>query len=250
MLTKKKQRQYLYEKEQQWLNELTIFGETQDENALHRLRLGIKKIRALVRLTEGVRGKRLSGDLRPLKKMFRQAGMIRDTRSQLRLLEQHQLLSPDHRELRVLQLKEAADKFCRCVTDYRKEGRKAARLLLADVEAIHGRAIRRWFAGEIIQAGVLLTKSGDELHLARKKIKTLLYVQKMLPEKQVHQLRLDTDYLDQIQDAIGSWHDCVVAAAGRPDQGDAGESQMIQECRAKEQIIRVLADDFHRKVHR
>ena len=248
MLTKKKQRQYLDEKERQWLNELAVFGKTRDENALHRLRLGIKKIRALIRLSASVRGKPRSRELRPLKKMFRQAGIIRDTESQLRLLEQHQLLSPEQRELRVLRIKEAADKFTRNITDYRKEGRKAARLLQADVKSIDSVAIRRWFAGEIIQTGVLLTKSGNELHLARKKIKTLLYVQKMLPEKKALQLRLDRDYLDNLQDAIGSWHDTLVAADSWPDRDDAGEKQMTAECREKERIIRVLADDFHRKV--
>jgi CHAD domain-containing protein len=250
MLTKKKQRQYLHEKERQWLNELAAFGETRDEDALHRLRLGIKKIRALVRLSASVRGKRPSAELRPLKRMFRQAGMIRDTRSELRLLEQHQLLSPEHRERRVLQLQQAADKFSKCITNYRKEGRKAARSLLADVEAIRSGEIRRWFAVEIIQIGILLTKSGDDLHLARKKIKTLLYVQKILPQKQVLQLRLDRDYLDTVQDAIGNWHDTVVAVTGWPNSDDVVDRQLTQKCREMEQVVRELADDFHRKLHR
>jgi CHAD domain-containing protein len=253
MLTKKKQRQYISEKEHQWLDELAAFDETRNEEALHRLRLGIKKIRALVRLSAHVRGKRNSGDLRALKKMFRHAGMIRDTRSQLRLLEDHQLLSPEHKERRVRQLQDAANKFSRRITDYRKKGKKAARLLLADVESIHSGEIRRWFAGEIIQTGVLLTRSGDDLHLARKKIKTLLYVQKILPQKLATQLRLDRDYLDNLQDAIGKWHDAVVAAEAAsdwPDKDDAGEQQMIGACREKEQAIRVLSDNFHRKARR
>jgi CHAD domain-containing protein len=249
MLSKKKQRRYLSEKERQWLDELTAFDETRDEEALHRLRLGIKKIRALVRLSGHVRGKRLSRELRPLKKMFRQAGMIRDTRSQLRLLQEHRLLSPEHEERRVHQIKDAAEKFSRRITDYRKMGKKAGRLLLADVETIHSGRIRRWFAIEIIQTGILLTQSGNKLHLARKKIKALLYVQKILPQKLAGELRLDRDYLDSLQDTIGKWHDTLVAASDWPVGDEAGEKQMIRQCRETEQAIRVLAHDFYRKAH-
>ncbi|HUB61937.1 MAG TPA: CHAD domain-containing protein [Puia sp.] len=250
MLSRKRQRRYITEKGRQWLEELAAFDESRDEEALHRLRLGIKKIRALVRLSEGVRGKRLAGDFRRLKKMFRQAGVIRDTNNQLHLLEERQLLSPEYKEQQVRQIGAAADKFARKIKSYQKTGKKAERQLLADVHSIRGRRIRRWFADEIIGTGILLTSAGDELHLARKKIKTLLYVLKLLPHGLAAQLNLDKEYLDRLQSAIGKWHDTLVAASDWPDKGTAGEQQLMRECRDKEQAIRVLADDFYRKAHR
>jgi CHAD domain-containing protein len=249
MLTKKKQRRYISEKERQWLDELVAFDESRDEEALHRLRLQIKKIRALVQLSGHVRGRRLAKDFRPLKKMFRVAGMIRDSRSQLRLLEEHKLVSPEYRERRVRELRDAGENFSRHVRAYRKQGKKAGRMLLADLHSIHSGRIRRWVANEIIRTGLLLTKSGDDLHLARKKIKALLYVQKILPQKMAAQLRLDRGYLDSLQDNIGKWHDMLVAATDWPDKSDAGEMQMMQECREKEQAVRALADDFYRRAH-
>ena len=249
MLTKKKQRRYLTDKEQQWLDELVAFDSSHDEEALHRLRLGIKKIRALVELSAKVRGKRLSKDFRPLKKMFHQAGMIRDSRSQLRLLEAHQLGSPEYRERRANELRAAGEKFAGRVRSYRKQGKKAGRMLLADLHSIHGSHIRRWVALKLIHTGLLLTQSADDLHSARKKIKTLLYVQKILPAKLASSLRLNREYLDNLQDSIGKWHDLLVAATGWPEKDDAGEQRMIQECREKEQAVRALADDFHRRAH-
>jgi CHAD domain-containing protein len=262
MLTKKQQRQYLSEKGHQWLDDLTAFGKTQDEEALHRLRLGVKKIKALVRLSETVQGKRLAKDFQPLKKMFRQAGIIRDTKNQLRLLEQRNLLSPEYKKRQVQRVQAITDNFSRHVKKYRRKGQKAGRRLFADVRAIRCGPIRRWFANEIIRTGILLSGSGDDLHQtcdlyrardlhqARKKIKTMLYVQKILPQELVEQLRLDRDYLDQLQDTIGKWHDTLVAAADWPAEQQAGERQMVHECREKEQAIRLLADDFHRKTHR
>ncbi len=249
MLTKKRQRRYLTEKEREWLNELVAFDELRDEQALHRLRLGIKKIRALAELSAQVQGKRFSKDFRPLKKMFRQAGQIRDSRSQLRLLEAHQLVSPEYRERRVHELQDAGEKFSRHVRSYRKQGLKAGRLILGDLRSIQGSRIRRWVAHEIIRTGLLLTQSADDLHSARKKIKALLYVQKILPAKLASQLRLNTEYLDNLQDRIGKWHDLLVAATDWPNKDDAGEQKMVQECREKEQAVRALADDFYRRAH-
>jgi CHAD domain-containing protein len=256
MLTKKQQRQYLSEKGRQWLDDLTVFGKTQDEEALHRLRLGVKKIKALVRLSETVQGKRIAKDFHPLKKMFRQAGIIRDAKNQLRLLEQHHLLSTEYKDRQVQRVKAIADDFSRHFKKYHRKGRKAGRRLFGDVRAIRSGPIRRWYANEIIGTGILLSGSANELHQARdlhqarKKIKTMLYVQKILPQGLVEQLRLDRAYLDELQDAIGKWHDTLVAAADWPAEQQAGERQMVRECREKEQAIRLLANDFHRKTHR
>src|SRR5580704_7833652 len=98
MLTKKRQRQYIAEKEQHWLQELVVFNESRDEKALHRLRLEIKKIRALVELAKVRSGKRAGVHFSGLKKMFREAGVIRDAGSQVRFLEERHLLSKEHRE--------------------------------------------------------------------------------------------------------------------------------------------------------
>lgn len=257
MLTKKKQRQYLAKEEQKWLLELIAFDELGDEEALHRLRVGIKKIRALVRLSEHVRGKRLARDFRPLKKMFRQAGVIRDTRTELNVLESHQLLSAEYKERRVNQIWTVAGEFSDQIKKYRKKGKKAGRLLLADVQAIRGGRIRQWFADEIVGIGILLNASGDELHLARKKIKTLRYVHKILPKRLAAQVHVDTDYLDRLQDAIGKWHDTLVAVSDLPHAGgevglkrERGQDRLRQECLEKKQAIRLLADGFYRKVQR
>ncbi|HET6252665.1 MAG TPA: CHAD domain-containing protein [Puia sp.] len=250
MLSKKKQRKYLAQKGQRWLDELVAFDESHDEESLHKLRLEIKKIRALVRLFENVRGKRLAKDFRPLKKVFKQAGVIRDTRSEVNLLEARQLLSPEFKDRRLHQIQAATDNFARHFPDYRKKGKKAARQLLADVHSIRSMKIRRWIAEEMIQVGILLTKTGDDLHMARKKIKTLLYVEKILPKGLADQLCLNRDYLDRLQDAIGKWHDDLVAAADLHHENADGEKLMRQECREKEQAIRVLAGDFWRTAHR
>src|ERR1700677_258688 len=127
MLTKKKQRRYLTEKEQHWLQGLVVFDRSRDEKALHRLRLEIKKIRALVELAKAQSGKRAAGHFRGLKEMFRQAGGIRDAGSQVRYLEERHLLSPEFRDRQTRSIGLAGDEFAGRIRQFRKEGKKAAK---------------------------------------------------------------------------------------------------------------------------
>jgi CHAD domain-containing protein len=246
MLTKKRQRRYLTEKEQHWLQELVVFDRSRDEKALHRLRLEIKKIRALVELAKAQSGKRAAGYFRGLKEMFRQAGAIRDAGSQVRYLEERHLLSPEFRERQTRSIGLAGDVFAEHIRQFRRKGRKAAKRIRTEMRSIHAGRIQRWYAREIIRTGILLM---GPLHEARKKIKILLYVQKLLPVEIGERIRLNTGYLDQLQEAIGQWHDATVAMAGWAMDDRTGELVMREECQDRERTARALADRYYVEVH-
>jgi len=247
MLTKKRQRRFLAEKEQRWLQELVVFDESRDEKALHRLRLEVKKIRALVELAKVRSGKRAAVHVSGLKKMFRLAGVIRDAGSRVRFLEERHLLSEEHREGQARSIRMATEKFTAKIHQYRKKGKKASKRLQTAMHPIHAGRVLRWYAGEIIRTGVLLSGGGDELHQARKKIKMMLYVQKILPAAIAERVGLNRDFLDELQEAIGQWHDAVVAMTdwAVPE----GLHSVHRECVDKEQAVRRLAEQFHLKVH-
>jgi len=249
MLTKKRQRRYLTEKEQRWLQELVIFDESRDEKALHRLRLEIKKVRALVELAKVQSGKRAGVHFSGMKKMFREAGVIRDAGSQVRYLEERNLLSKEHKDEQTRSIRLAADAFAAHIHLYRKKGKKASRRLKTVMRTIHKGRIHRWYAREIIRTGILLGSSVDDLHESRKTIKSLLYVHKLLPVAITQLIRLNTEYLDRLQESIGQWHDAVVAIIARTEDNPAGKPAVYRECLEKEQAVRALAEDFHRKVH-
>ncbi len=249
MLTKKRQRQYITEKERHWLQELVVFNESRDEKALHRLRLEIKKVRALVELAKVRSGKRAGAHFSELKKMFREAGVIRDAASQVRYLEERNLLTNEHRDQQTRSIQLAADDFAAHIHRYRKKGKKASRRLKTDMKPIQTGRIQRWFAREIIRTGILLGSTGDELHEARKRIKTLLYIHKLLPAAITQRVLLNTDYLDQLQESIGQWHDAVVATIDWKEDNPAGRRVVQRECLDKEQAVRTLAGDFHRRIH-
>jgi hypothetical protein len=155
-LTKKRQRQYLAEKQERWLRELLVFDESRDEKALHRLRLEIKKIRALVELAKVQSGKRAAGHFSGLKKMFRQAGVIRDAGSQVRYLEERHLLSPEFRERQTRSIGLAGDIFAGRIGQFRRKGKKVSKRIRTELQSIAAGQIQRWYAREIIRTGILL----------------------------------------------------------------------------------------------
>ena len=255
MLSRKKQKKYLTKRERDLLIQLRTYGESGDAEALHRLRLDVKKVRAFVQMVKACsdkkasRDKNLPKDFGLLKKMFRQAGKVRDASNTIKLLEQlHSVpaaFTVEQDNLRV----SAADEFRQQVGKYRKNGKKAGRGLLEDVNAIRTGCIRDWYGQQLITIGVLLTASGDQLHEARKKIKELLYVEKLLPFGLVDELRLDDDYLDKLQELIGQWHDMAVIVAAYAGRPGADSAAMVSECRERERRVREFAGDFYLRAH-
>lgn len=249
MLRKKKQRRYLAKKEKEWLEELEAFGASRDGEALHRLRVTLKKIKAYARFSTACSGKDAMKDFNPLKKMFHRAGTIRDAGNHLHLLE-HFHPAPDaykHEQEQIQRV--ASDAFVGELGHYGKRGKKAGRRLLADIRAVRFGRIRDWYGRHLISIGVGLTASGDRLHKARKDIKELLYVLSFLPSRLVRDLRLNREYLDQLQDAIGQWHDAMVVVSAWAGKDMVGSQAMVRECHQKEAAVRKLAGDFYRRAH-
>jgi CHAD domain-containing protein len=253
MLSRKKQKKYLTKKERDLLTQLQVYSESGDADALHRLRLDVKKVKAFVQMVRACSDKKTSRVLKDfglMKKMFRQAGKVRDAGNTIKLLAQLDLvpaaITKEQDELRV----NAADEFRQKIGKYRKKGKKAGRRLLEDVDAIRTGCIRDWYGRQLIGIGVLLTASGDELHAARKKIKELLYVEKLLPSDFVESLKLDDDYLDQLQSAIGNWHDMDVIVAAYAGREGADSEAMLAERAKREGRVRELAGEFYLRAHK
>lgn len=249
MLKKSKQRHYLVRNEKKWQKRLKDFGMSHDAASLHGLRVTIKKIKAFASFSNDCSGKGAMKDFHLLRKMFHQAGVIRDAGNQLHLLE-HFHPSPEfykHEQEEVQST--ATQNFVNHIKQYQKKGKKAGRRLLADIHSVRPDRIRDWYAAQLIRTSVLLSSTGDSLHKARKQIKGLLYVLDLLPSRLVEKLHLDRAYLDDLQEAIGNWHDAVVVVDALSEKELAGAPAMMQLCFDKEADVRSLAGEFYRRVH-
>ncbi|MBS1661108.1 MAG: CHAD domain-containing protein [Bacteroidetes bacterium] len=249
MLSRKKQRRYLSKKERDWLVQLDAFGRSGDSEAIHKLRLGIKKVRAFVEMMKECSDRKAPKDFALLKKMFRQAGKIRDAENSLRLMERFHLDMGEFRAEQERLRVSATAEFKRKISLYRKKGKKAGRRLQADVLSIRTECVKDWFAARLIKISVLLTGAGDLLHEARKRIKELLYVQRVLPVALAEEIGLNRDYLDRLQEAIGQWHDTAVLLTAYAGKEGVDSGLMFQECKDKEAMVRGLAGDFYKRAH-
>jgi CHAD domain-containing protein len=249
MLSKKKQRHYLHKESREWLRNLQAFDATHDEAALHQLRVALKKLKAFAHFSTACSGAPAVKDFGGLQKLFKQAGMARDAGNQLKLLH-HFPAAPESFKKEQHHIRTVAEaRLTDGMKQFRRQGKKAGRRLLADIRPISFACIRDWYAVQMIKTGVLLTAGDDQLHKARKGIKQLLYVHSLLPRDMADRLRLNRDYLDRLQEAIGEWHDAALMVAAWAATDIRSSEAMIKECSAKEAAVRQLAGDFYLQGH-
>lgn len=250
MLTKRQQEKYLGKKNREWQEHLRTFADSRDPEALHQLRLTLKKLKAVARFSTACSGKKATKDFNGWKKMFKQAGLIRDAGNHLQLLERFHPAPEEYKAQQGQVQTAATEKFIRHIKQYRRQGKRAGTRLLADINRIPAACIHDWYAMQMVTTGILLTASGDDLHKARKQIKEMLYVEKLLPAPLQEELHLDKDYLDKLQEAIGQWHDAAIVAANWAGKDLESSQAMVQDCREKEMTVRHLAAEFYLRAHR
>ena len=250
MLTKEEQRKYLAKKNKEWQQHLKSFVDSRNPEDLHQLRVTLKKVKALAKFTEACSGGNPVKDFNGLKKMFKQAGIIRDAGNQLQLLERFHPSPEEYKQQQQQLQANETEKFIKKAKKHRRKGKRAGRRLIGHIHSIPSSCIHDWYAIQMVSIGILLTASGDDLHTARKQIKDMLYVEKFLPAQLRESLRLDRDYLDKLQDAIGQWHDAVIIASDLAGKNSEGREVIDQQSREKEAAVRALAADFYLRAHR
>lgn len=250
MLTKLRQKKYLDKKNREWQQHLREFVDSRDPEALHQLRVTLKKVKALARFAKSCSGGDHLKDFNGLRKMFKQAGIIRDAGNHLQLLERFHPAPLEYKEQQQQVQTTETEKFIRRAKKHRRNGKRAGHRLLAGIQSIPASCIHDWFAVRIVATGILLTASGDDLHKARKQIKEMLYIEKLLPEDMSESLRLDQDYLDHLQETIGQWHDASIVVASWAGKDLEASQAMIRDCREKELAVRHLASEFYLRAHR
>jgi CHAD domain-containing protein len=250
MLKKQEQKKYLDKKNKEWQQHLRSFVDSRDPEALHQLRVALKKVKAVARFTKACSGGDPIKDFIGLKKMFKQAGVIRDAGNHLQLLEQFHPAPEEYKQQQQQLQTTETEKFIRKAKKHRREGKRAGRRLIAGIHSIPTACIQDWYAIQMVATGILLTASGDDLHKARKQIKDMLYVEKLLPEPTREHLRLDRDYLDRLQDAIGQWHDAAIVVSAWAGKDLESSQAMVRDCKEKEERVRALAAEFYLRAHR
>lgn len=250
MLKKKKQHKYLSKRWHAIRCYLSEFGCSSNPEVLHKLRVEIKKVRAFVRFSAAGAAES-NAAMKAVRKIFRKAGEIRETALTLALMKKYGITdaSLEAEKNNFLQQKSAL--FRSHITGYDRRVRKAAGMLGKDLQPLRNGNVKKWFVRQLRKTGTLTAAPlPNLLHEARKKIKTMLYVHAFLPKRLAQQLQVNSDYLHQLQENIGNWHDVAMALSlfpPREKKENVKTGRLHREQAKQERRIAADVKDFLQK---
>jgi CHAD domain-containing protein len=214
---------------------------------LHRFRVQVKKLTAFIILADSAEHfPKLAKHFKPARKVFKQAGEVRDIYMNLELakkyntgndaflIEQHQLLEKTTGEF-ILNGNKHLQKL--------KDTRKAFKGKIKPISDLH---IGLFYQTRLeqIAASLAKIKFDDRLHQCRKLIKVLIYNLKLV--RHLPDTGFNEDYLGQVQTAIGDWHDNVLATALFSNDKETVSLLKKQNTRLKK-YIKSLVEDFYNR---
>lgn len=179
---------------------------------LHRFRVQVKKLRAFLILSDSVENHpKLTQYFKPVRRVFKQAGEIRNAYINQQLakaqqIDDNELISSQHK----LQV-EASRRFKSKTVKFLGKLRDAHRVLKEKIKRISNLHVRLFYQNQLKQIAAVLAEVPftEHLHECRKQIKILIYNHKLAYT--ALGTGFNRDYLDQVQTAIGNWHDHVLA---------------------------------------
>jgi len=227
-----------------------------DVEAIHNLRLSIKRMRVVAMLAEILsRGKfNRKQQLKDIRKMFRRAGRLRDVQVALQLLKEYEddgLQSvTDHLKVRELKnrrryeyvlsgfdpaiLNRFEDSLSETLAGIgEKEMKHAGYKLLSDLE----------FDIHSIYHG---SREEKRLHRIRRRLKDINYLNNIFNESLplTDHLSISADKLREISELAGTWHDCLMLeiVLGKTISKDPDSSDDIVQVLSK---INIKKKDLH-----
>jgi CHAD domain-containing protein len=228
MLKRKKQRRYLSKRCQNIRHYLQAYADSRGREDLHKLRVELKKIKAFMKLHK---------QKNTIREIFQHAGMIREADLNLEMMKQFHINQPAVKTRAQKTLKNEPDRFCAEVEHYGEIIQDACSDLKKQLSPIKGRKIKHWVSRQLKKIAVIIET--DQLHATRKRIKNLVYIHALYPK-----LPLNTEYLDQLQDTIGKWHDAEVAIGLLKKHSKA----LVKLRDESYEAVRTLSQNFKEKV--
>lgn len=194
-------KQYTEKRFKRLIGLLKSFPDGGEKEALHQIRLEIKKIKALLRLIHfNDKTFRDHKHYRPLRNIFREAGIIRDASLRQELLNQYTQIhtpffqSPD----------KTFNQFSEKIPAFNKAARKEKKRVSTEVAKIKAHTYSFYLHKKHKELSLLLSEgiTQKELHGLRKLIKEIIYLTTIKTKKS----KLNP-FLIESAALIGAWHD-------------------------------------------
>jgi CHAD domain-containing protein len=233
---KKSQHRFLKKRIKNVLQHLHVFSQTRSTEELHQLRVEMKRIKALVRFSaDCLKKKKLKRLADPIQKIFKHAARIRNAHINLELTQglSNKKFRADMNAIQLEQWRKFAalqDNYDKNIKDFRKK-------LLPNLQRVKSTEANKWYKKEIKKTGRLLNEGHSQLHNARKKLKRVSYMNELYPAKP----KLNERYLEEVEDAIGKWHDVKLTLGVLKREG-ALNKKLSERLKSKQGELLFLID--------
>jgi CHAD domain-containing protein len=250
MLERKQLEKFIARRCERIRNCLHVYCVGQDPEALHVLRVEVKKLKAVACLLNACAGKRAEpADTGRLKELYQHAALVRTAQINFKLLEDYQLQHEAFAQQQKAILATEPDRFCSRVKSYREAVGTVERQLSARSSGIRKACLLAVFRTRLDELRLFFTHnfSADHLHDHRKTLKSLMFLHSLLPATVAGLLQLDLPWLDRLQNLIGRWNDTDMALHILSDNGLAG-AELLSGLQARHdtllQEVVTYASDF------
>jgi CHAD domain-containing protein len=252
-MKKKEESKHLGKEWEEMSIHLNSFLETGDQEELHRFRVQVKKIRAMLSLIEDASGEHaFLKNFKPVKKVFKYAGNIRDAHTTLQLAAHYGIKNEAFESGGLKIIEEGIIEFQHKGKKFIKNIKHACRQINDQLPGIDNDGIAEYYDKQLRQIATNLAVAGftEDMHTNRKLIKTLVYNHKLAEKALPGHFPYNISYLDKLQDTIGKWHDNIVAAQLflSPELNDKPIAAKIRRKNAAiKRNITLLTEDFLNK---
>lgn len=250
MLKRERQFKYIIKYASAAKFHMDTFVKTQNAEELHKYRVEIKKIKAIVAFNKIKDKSVVAISLSvPANKAFQLAGEIRQFDIHLQIINKFNLTEPvlnarinKLRKLKISKLKTFLVKQKEIFT-------KSDQNLIKHLKNFDNDKIIKKIEHKIAEIKHILIyqyKKPEQLHEARKQIKKLLYVEQILPRRIRIKLNLNLEYLDTLQHSIGEWHDLFVTENDLRARSLKKDVSLMKLKNAQRYQLKILQQQFKR----
>jgi CHAD domain-containing protein len=211
-MNKKQERDYFDKEWNDMKTSLKSYLKKEQQEDLHRFRVQVKKLRAFIILADSADPHpKLAGHFKPVRKIFKEAGEIRNAYMNQKLGESHHI---NNEEFMISQYQlqvTASGKFKLKKVRFLKRLKDVHHELKRKIQPTSNLHVNLFYQTQLEQIANFLKKIefNNQLHDCRKQVKILLYNYKLT--QPVLDTKLNEEYLKEIQTEIGDWHDHILA---------------------------------------
>jgi len=177
---------------------------------LHQFRVQVKKVRSFLTLLEtNDKNKQLLELFKPVKKIFKSAGITRDALLHQQEAKEHKVNLPEfYKEQDKIQKKEMK-KLVSKRQKHLKKMKQVKKELKRHLHPVTDNEIRTFFTTQLHNTYNLLSRHdfSEQLHEGRKMLKHLMYNESLAHDGIGKDLNINFAYIDELQEVLGKWHD-------------------------------------------